>query len=76
MYLDVEEQENVNGMATIDQKLAGDTPLPRPQSESILSLAAVIQIHFDIEATATQPPASEYSDCGDADKWNVGWGWS
>ena len=40
-------------MATIDQKFVGDTPLPRPQSESILSLAAVIQIHFDIEATAT-----------------------
>ena len=53
LYLDEEEQKNVKRMATIDQKLAGDTPLPRLQSESILSLAAVIQIHFDIEATAS-----------------------
>ena len=73
LYLDGEEQKNVKRMATLDQKLAGGTPLPRPQSESILSL---LQWSKSILTLRPLPPASEYSDCGNADKWNVGWGWS
>ena len=71
LYLDGEEQKNVKRMATLDQKLAGGTPLTRPQSESILSL-----LQWSKSILTLRPPASEYSDCGNADKWNVGWGWS
>ena len=75
LYLDGEKcQKDGNYWPKVRWRHATASATVRVNLES----AAVIQIHFDIEATATspQPPASEYSDCGDADKWNVGWGWS